>query len=147
MSLDAVIFDLDGLLIDTEHHSEMAFHRAAADHGVHDMTWLFQSLVGTTEDTHRSTLIEELGDITDPVAFRNDWIAHFHQSIADEPPGLLPGVAEMLSWLEQENIKRAVATSSRTPDGEKKLTQAGICLLYTSPSPRDQRGSRMPSSA
>ena len=25
--------------------------------------------------------------------------------------------------------------------------QRGICLLYTSPSPRDQRGSRMPSSA
>ena len=24
---------------------------------------------------------------------------------------------------------------------------AGFCLLYTSPSPRDQRGSRMPSSA
>ena len=27
------------------------------------------------------------------------------------------------------------------------LNEAGICLLYTSPSPRDQRGSRMPSSA
>ena len=27
------------------------------------------------------------------------------------------------------------------------LFQAGACLLYTSPSPRDQRGSRMPSSA
>ena len=26
-------------------------------------------------------------------------------------------------------------------------TQAYSCLLYTSPSPRDQRGSRMPSSA
>ena len=26
-------------------------------------------------------------------------------------------------------------------------TQGEICLLYTSPSPRDQRGSRMPSSA
>ena len=25
--------------------------------------------------------------------------------------------------------------------------KAGACLLYTSPSPRDQRGSRMPSSA
>ena len=25
--------------------------------------------------------------------------------------------------------------------------QEGACLLYTSPSPRDQRGSRMPSSA
>ena len=27
------------------------------------------------------------------------------------------------------------------------LTEAEVCLLYTSPSPRDQRGSRMPSSA
>ena len=27
------------------------------------------------------------------------------------------------------------------------MAMAGICLLYTSPSPRDQRGSRMPSSA
>ena len=26
-------------------------------------------------------------------------------------------------------------------------TSAALCLLYTSPSPRDQRGSRMPSSA
>ena len=29
----------------------------------------------------------------------------------------------------------------------KTLQTASICLLYTSPSPRDQRGSRMPSSA
>ena len=28
-----------------------------------------------------------------------------------------------------------------------RLFQLSICLLYTSPSPRDQRGSRMPSSA
>ena len=28
-----------------------------------------------------------------------------------------------------------------------ELNSLGTCLLYTSPSPRDQRGSRMPSSA
>ena len=28
-----------------------------------------------------------------------------------------------------------------------RLSKPSICLLYTSPSPRDQRGSRMPSSA
>ena len=31
--------------------------------------------------------------------------------------------------------------------GSLQLRMTGICLLYTSPSPRDQRGSRMPSSA
>ena len=32
-------------------------------------------------------------------------------------------------------------------DGPKLKAQDNVCLLYTSPSPRDQRGSRMPSSA
>jgi len=32
-------------------------------------------------------------------------------------------------------------------DGLHRLQEAIACLLYTSPSPRDQRGSRMPSSA
>ena len=32
-------------------------------------------------------------------------------------------------------------------DAEQKLQLVYSCLLYTSPSPRDQRGSRMPSSA
>ena len=30
---------------------------------------------------------------------------------------------------------------------DQDMTDMMICLLYTSPSPRDQRGSRMPSSA
>ena len=40
------------------------------------------------------------------------------------------------------------ATVPRLPNGmERKAVRAYSCLLYTSPSPRDQRGSRMPSSA
>ena len=36
---------------------------------------------------------------------------------------------------------------SLTAEAIVKTTEGGSCLLYTSPSPRDQRGSRMPSSA
>ena len=35
----------------------------------------------------------------------------------------------------------------RHEGGSKNIGTGGTCLLYTSPSPRDQRGSRMPSSA
>ena len=43
----------------------------------------------------------------------------------------------------------AVALNPSTPiaEIENVLDLVEICLLYTSPSPRDQRGSRMPSSA
>ena len=40
--------------------------------------------------------------------------------------------------------ERLSALDDGTVDFEAEF---GICLLYTSPSPRDQRGSRMPSSA
>ena len=44
----------------------------------------------------------------------------------------------------------AAGVSVRTPHelpAPQPLAAACVCLLYTSPSPRDQRGSRMPSSA
>ena len=42
----------------------------------------------------------------------------------------------------------AVCSRLVKPDGETPLNQKGkVCLLYTSPSPRDKRQSRMPSSA
>ena len=37
--------------------------------------------------------------------------------------------------------------SSEIGDNGDQTDRISICLLYTSPSPRDQRGSRMPSSA
>ena len=36
---------------------------------------------------------------------------------------------------------------TKSSPGGKKWTIYGTCLLYTSPSPRDKRQSRMPSSA
>ena len=49
-------------------------------------------------------------------------------------------------------MQEAAKEISRYPDGgchalRDALAQKNNCLLYTSPSPRDQRGSRMPSSA
>ena len=41
----------------------------------------------------------------------------------------------------------ASTTTAVISEGSTSLTNVESCLLYTSPSPRDQRGSRMPSSA
>ena len=41
----------------------------------------------------------------------------------------------------------AFSSASASAQRDSEVGQSNICLLYTSPSPRDQRGSRMPSSA
>ena len=63
------------------------------------------------------------------------------------------GAAELGKLIEEPNILAldiggTTAKCSLIEGGEVKImTDYWICLLYTSPSPRDQRGSRMPSSA
>ena len=59
------------------------------------------------------------------------------------------GVTESLSQLETDVRYVCVAAQIKLPYTELDEFQHWLqsCLLYTSPSPRDQRGSRMPSSA
>ena len=48
----------------------------------------------------------------------------------------------------RESPAEAAEWVSKMPEGEARSeSMEEVCLLYTSPSPRDQRGSRMPSSA
>ena len=45
------------------------------------------------------------------------------------------------------NVESTVVPESKDQKTDIVKPQSKDCLLYTSPSPRDQRGSRMPSSA
>ena len=50
-------------------------------------------------------------------------------------------------WSEENKYKIWLDVEIAAAEAMEKLGQIPSCLLYTSPSPRDQRGSRMPSSA
>ena len=76
--------------------------------------------------------------------------------IADDHPLVLKGLQDFL--IEKDSNIAAVAKNGKEALSLIKALQPDIaildiqmpfytCLIYTSPSPRDQRGSRMPSSA
>ena len=56
----------------------------------------------------------------------------------------IPPVPSLEELLQQEESAQKLEKQQRL---QKDLERSKDCLLYTSPSPRDQRGSRMPSSA
>ena len=56
---------------------------------------------------------------------------------------LVPGVASA----DDTQIADFIQTRLQAEQQQGRLRGFNVCLLYTSPSPRDQRGSRMPSSA
>ena len=49
--------------------------------------------------------------------------------------------------LTEDTKQQLLKTDKEASTAREKAYQDYVCLLYTSPSPRDQRGSRMPSSA
>ena len=103
----------------------------------------------------------------EPNGFDADRVRDIAAAHRDMPGALLPilqALQDAFGYVDERaepivadvlNLTRAevhgVATFyhdfRRQPAGRHVLTLCRACLLYTSPSPRDQRGSRMPSSA
>ena len=61
--------------------------------------------------------------------------------IQPPPPGVVGSVGDI------ESAVRSIVDPPTDPNDIDVIPHQLICLLYTSPSPRDHRGSRMPSSA
>jgi len=138
MKLDAILFDLDGLLLDTETHSLRAFKATTDFHDLGDQTDFFLSMVGTNEANHVKRITEEFGHHVDMQTFRQTWLDNFHNLMSDEPPAILPGVIDLLTYAQQENIKCAVATSSGTTAAIDKLETADLIKYFSTITCGDQ---------
>ena len=68
----------------------------------------------------------------------------WHSALAERTPDHVGEVDYWLARVDREPTDLGVTVDR---DRDRFATLSTVCLLYTSPSPRDQRGSRMPSSA
>ena len=107
----AVIFDLDGLLFDTEQLYQDAIMAAAVDLG-HDMTpAIFRTMIGRPLAQTRAFLFETYGSSFPVDELLAAWHRHF-AVIVETRLALKPGVHELLDALDSLALPRGIATSS-----------------------------------
>jgi len=108
----AVVFDMDGVLIDTETLYRDSFLAASQDGG-HDLpVELYQRVCGSPWDVISGTILTEHGADFPMDAFRDAWLRHLAVSMAGGVE-LKAGVVKMLDLLDDLKLPRAIATSSR----------------------------------
>jgi HAD superfamily hydrolase (TIGR01509 family) len=121
----AVIFDMDGLLFDSESVYRDAMIATAAEMGFELHDRLFLRLVGMPWAGNVPMLIEEYGADFDHEGFRLEATRKFH-IVADAEICLKAGVLEILDHLDAVGLPRAVATSSMHPTVQHHLGQHGL---------------------
>ena len=122
--LKAFIFDFDGVVVDTEKYHYLSWCQSAAHVG-YDLSWeeyLPLKSTGNTEitqylcDRSGKEVSEELFQI-----MRNTKLASFDELVKDlSEKDVLPGIRDFLTWLNEQGVKTAVASSSNTSSGLAK---------------------------
>jgi HAD superfamily hydrolase (TIGR01509 family) len=107
----AVIFDMDGLLFDSERLYAETILTAAREVGCPMSQDVFLQLVGRSRDANYRFLIEHYGADYPLEALITAWGRHFQVLAANDLP-LKPGALALLDLLDELGLPRAIATSS-----------------------------------
>lgn len=107
----AIVFDLDGVLFDTEALYRDALLGAASELGIHLPLSLCQRMVGLHGHAARMLLRDHVGDEVDLDAVWTGASDRYH-AMFETDLRLKPGVHALLDTLDDFGLPRAIATSS-----------------------------------
>lgn len=121
----AILFDMDGLLIDSERVAIASVVVAAEKLAVEFPSHVAQRLIGLGRDNGSKVIRDALGERFPLLEFWQAWSRDYLMRIEEGVPAK-HAVAETLEHLAALNVPMAVATSTETPWAKKKLLKAGI---------------------
>ncbi|MEO8812179.1 MAG: HAD family phosphatase [Caulobacteraceae bacterium] len=121
----AVIFDMDGLLFDTEALWQEALLSAAAECGHKIPDDVFNKSIGVRRSQCGGLFLAHFGDDFLFDDFHAKWSRHFW-TIAGNRLTLKPGATELLKILDQFRLPCAIATSSSRTTVEHHLASQSL---------------------
>jgi HAD superfamily hydrolase (TIGR01549 family) len=123
----ALIFDLDGTLVDTVYAHVFAWQRAFGEAGMEIDGWRIHRRIGMSGGLFTRAVARELGrELTREEAER---LQRRHGDAYREflpRPRSLPGAVELLKLLREAGIVHGIATSGRRPEINASLEALGV---------------------
>ena len=122
----AIIFDMDGLMIDTERLALKAWQLAGADFGFPINDDIFITMVGRNRWDSDRTLVEVFGSDFPVDAVRKRYRTYVDGWIDEGKLAVKSGLLELLGFLDEISMPRAVATSTEYERAVHKLALTNL---------------------
>lgn len=128
-AIRALVFDMDGLLVDSEGLAAMALERFLAERGR-------MMAPGTMERTLGRRLPEAIAVIAEAYALPGDLpdlVAAYDRLRLEALRGNvrpMPGAPEIVRWARERGLKLALATSSQRTHADLSLAEAGLAGAF-----------------
>jgi HAD superfamily hydrolase (TIGR01509 family) len=130
---EAVIFDMDGVLLDSERLVQRAFDAAIRETGVALEGSVYFSLIGRRHEAVHAILAKALGGDQAAAAFYPVWRRRVADAwAAADPFPVKPGAREALQRLQAAGLRLALATSTEEQKARGELTTAGLLAFFES---------------
>ncbi len=126
----AVVFDMDGVLFDSEKLCMDSWCAVAKEHDIPDMEIVFPKCIGTNMADTRTIVHDHYGEDFDFDSFRKEASGWFWDYIECNGMPVKKGVRELLDFLKDRNYNLGLASSSRRETIVKSLEKAGLLEYF-----------------
>ncbi|CAN5400088.1 HAD family phosphatase [soil metagenome] len=126
----AAVFDMDGLLLDSERPVRAAWLHVAASLGVKLTAPIYLDLIGLNHRESAARLQAIFGDATLLAEAYAQVRARLAEQFGDKPFAVKPGARRLLQGLHDAGVPCAVASSTAHDEVRRRLERAGLLSFF-----------------
>lgn len=132
MKYKAVIFDMDGVIFDSERFVLECWKEIAKREGIKDMEEVFHRCIGTNKHKTKEILLEHYGADFAYDIFQKEASKLFHSRYDNGRLPMKTGVTKLLPYLKGQGFRIGLASSTRYEVVQQELQDAGILSYFES---------------